>query len=46
MEIADRWFEGLVYQDIPVTNEVYAIHNVEFDRQVLYAHTLNVHLTT
>ncbi|XP_044447347.1 uncharacterized protein, partial [Triticum aestivum] len=43
MEIADRWFEGLVCQDIPVTNEVYAIHNVEFDRQVLYAHTLNVH---
>lgn len=35
MEIADRWFEGLVYQDIPVTNEVYAIHNVEFDRQEL-----------
>ncbi|KAM3372689.1 hypothetical protein ACQJBY_019524 [Aegilops geniculata] len=35
MEIADRWFEGLVCQDIPVTNEVYAIHNVEFDRQEL-----------
>ncbi|KAM3392805.1 hypothetical protein ACQJBY_013770 [Aegilops geniculata] len=34
MEIADRWFEGLVCQDIPVTNEVYAIHNVEFDRQL------------
>lgn len=35
MEIADRWFEGLVCKDIPVTNEVYALHNVEFDRQEL-----------
>uniref|UniRef100_A0ACD5WLX6 Uncharacterized protein n=1 Tax=Avena sativa TaxID=4498 RepID=A0ACD5WLX6_AVESA len=35
IEIADRWFEGLVCKDIPVTNEVYAIHDVEFDRQEL-----------
>ncbi|CAM0907842.1 unnamed protein product [Alopecurus aequalis] len=34
IEIADRWFEGLVCKDIPVTNEVYAL-NVEFDRQEL-----------
>ncbi|KAG8083523.1 hypothetical protein GUJ93_ZPchr0015g6631 [Zizania palustris] len=33
-EIADRWLEGLLCKDISVTNEVYAIHNVEFDRQV------------
>ncbi|KAL6841453.1 hypothetical protein ACP4OV_028730 [Aristida adscensionis] len=33
MKIADRWFEGLVCKDISVTNEVYAVHNVEFDRQ-------------
>uniref|UniRef100_A0A0D9W2X7 Uncharacterized protein n=1 Tax=Leersia perrieri TaxID=77586 RepID=A0A0D9W2X7_9ORYZ len=34
IEIADRWFEGLLCKDISVTNEVYAIHNVEFDRQL------------
>ncbi|KAB8095215.1 hypothetical protein EE612_023046 [Oryza sativa] len=35
IEIADRWFEGLLSKDISVTNEIYAIHNVEFDRQEL-----------
>ncbi|TVU13336.1 hypothetical protein EJB05_40388, partial [Eragrostis curvula] len=34
MKIADRWFEGLLCKDISVTNEVYALHNVEFDRQL------------
>lgn len=34
MKIADRWFDGLLCKDISVTNEVYAVHNVEFDRQV------------
>ncbi|GJN36840.1 hypothetical protein PR202_gb25738 [Eleusine coracana subsp. coracana] len=34
MKIADRWFEGLLCKDISVTNEVYAVHNVEIDRQM------------
>ncbi|XP_066347250.1 uncharacterized protein [Miscanthus floridulus] len=35
MKIADRWFEGLLRKDISVTNEVYSVHSVEFDRQEL-----------
>lgn len=35
MKIADRWFDGLLSKDISVTNEVYSVHSVEFDRQVL-----------
>ncbi|XP_039787833.1 uncharacterized protein LOC120654379 isoform X2 [Panicum virgatum] len=35
MKIADRWFDGLLCKDISITNEVYAVHNVEFDRQEL-----------
>lgn len=34
-EIAARWFDGLIDKDPTVTNEVYSIHNVEFDRQEL-----------
>ncbi|PIA57306.1 hypothetical protein AQUCO_00600207v1 [Aquilegia coerulea] len=32
--IASRWFDGLIDKDSDITNEVYSIHNVEFDRQV------------
>ncbi|XP_066387780.1 uncharacterized protein [Miscanthus floridulus] len=35
MKIADRWFDGLLCKDISVTNEVYSVHSVEFDRQEL-----------
>jgi hypothetical protein len=41
MKIADRGFEGLLCKDISVTNEVYAVHNVEFDRQVFFPLTLD-----
>ncbi|XP_006652130.1 UPF0307 protein plu4061 [Oryza brachyantha] len=44
IEIADRWFEGLLCKDISVTNEVYAIHNVEFDRQELRKLVRGVHM--
>lgn len=44
MEIADRWFEGLLCKDISVTNEVYAVHNVEFDRQELRKLVRRVHM--
>jgi hypothetical protein len=37
MKIADRWFDGLLCKGISVTNEVYAVHNIEFDRQVFLA---------
>ncbi|KAK1273741.1 hypothetical protein QJS04_geneDACA009602 [Acorus gramineus] len=35
MELASRWFEGLVCKDSSITNEVYSVRNVEFDRQEL-----------
>ncbi|WJX21508.1 hypothetical protein P8452_10936 [Trifolium repens] len=30
-----RWFDGLINKDIQITNEVYSIQGVEFDRQEL-----------
>ncbi|CAK8574168.1 unnamed protein product [Lathyrus sativus] len=30
-----RWFDGLISKDIQITNEVYSIQGVEFDRQEL-----------
>ncbi|KAK3142955.1 hypothetical protein QOZ80_4BG0354960 [Eleusine coracana subsp. coracana] len=44
MKIADRWFEGLLCKDISVTNEVYAVHNVEIDRQELRKLVRRVHM--
>ncbi|KAI0499324.1 hypothetical protein KFK09_020227 [Dendrobium nobile] len=35
MELADKWFDGLICKDPTVTNEVYSIHSVDFDRQEL-----------
>ncbi|KAF3794178.1 hypothetical protein EJ110_NYTH07787 [Nymphaea thermarum] len=35
LEIADRWFVGLVDKDSSITNEVYSLHSVDFDRQEL-----------
>jgi hypothetical protein len=34
MQVATRWLEGLIGKDPSITKEVYAIHSVEFDRQV------------
>lgn len=31
-----RWFDGLISKDIEITNEVYSVQGVEFDRQVLF----------
>ncbi|CAN6236831.1 unnamed protein product [Urochloa humidicola] len=44
IKIADRWFDGLLCKDISVTNEVYAVHNVEFDRQELRQLVRRVHM--
>jgi hypothetical protein len=35
-----RWFDGLINKDIQITNEVYSIQGVEFDRQVIFC-TMN-----
>ncbi|KAH0455503.1 hypothetical protein IEQ34_015535 [Dendrobium chrysotoxum] len=35
MELADKWFDGLLCKDPTITNEVYSIHSVDFDRQEL-----------
>lgn len=32
--IANRWFDGLISKDIEITNEVYSVNSVDFDRQV------------
>ncbi|KAI6687641.1 hypothetical protein NL676_024469 [Syzygium grande] len=31
--IASRWFDGLISKDIQITNEVYSIPTIDFDRQ-------------
>ncbi|XP_077246562.1 kinesin-like protein [Tasmannia lanceolata] len=35
IDLATRWFDGLIDKDSSITNEVYSVHNVEFDRQEL-----------
>ncbi|KAL1222544.1 hypothetical protein V5N11_018915 [Cardamine amara subsp. amara] len=35
MAIAARWFDGLVSQNVELTNEVYSLQSVDFDRQEL-----------
>ncbi|KAI3895179.1 hypothetical protein MKW92_046055 [Papaver armeniacum] len=42
-ELATRWCEGLISKDSDVTNEVYFIHSVEFDRQELRKLVRKVH---
>ena len=29
-----RWLDGLISKDIEITNEIYSVQGVEFDRQV------------
>ncbi|KAJ4833110.1 hypothetical protein Tsubulata_034297 [Turnera subulata] len=41
--IATRWFDGLVSKDVEITNEVYAIRSVSFDRQELRKLVRQVH---
>ncbi|KAL3733327.1 hypothetical protein ACJRO7_022800 [Eucalyptus globulus] len=40
--IASRWFDGLISKDNEITNEVYSIHTVDFDRQELRKLVRNV----
>ncbi|GKV48753.1 hypothetical protein SLEP1_g55549 [Rubroshorea leprosula] len=41
--IASRWFDGLISKDITITNEVYSINSVDFDRQELRKLVRRVH---
>ncbi|KAK9216851.1 hypothetical protein WN944_008863 [Citrus x changshan-huyou] len=35
VNIATRWYDGLINKDISITNEVYSVQSVDFDRQEL-----------
>lgn len=39
---ATRWFDGLINKDIQITNEVYSIQGVDFDRQVIFRSMLDL----
>ncbi|XP_050267696.1 uncharacterized protein LOC126712417 [Quercus robur] len=43
ISIATRWSEGLINKDIKITNEVYSVQSVEFDRQDLRKLIRRVH---
>ncbi|KAF3446790.1 hypothetical protein FNV43_RR11970 [Rhamnella rubrinervis] len=43
VDIATRWFEGLINKDVEITNEVYSIRDIEFDRQELRKLVRRVH---
>ncbi|XP_065847612.1 uncharacterized protein [Euphorbia lathyris] len=43
VERANRWLDGLINKDIEITNEVYAVRSVEFDRQELRKLVRRVH---
>ncbi|BBG94812.1 hypothetical protein Prudu_003188 [Prunus dulcis] len=43
IDVATRWFDGLINKDVQITNEVYSISNVEFDRQELRKLVRQVH---
>ncbi|XP_042036188.1 uncharacterized protein LOC121782414 [Salvia splendens] len=35
MAVVTRWFDGLVNKDLDITNEIYSLREVDFDRQEL-----------
>lgn len=35
MAVVTRWFDGLINKDIGITNEIYSLREVDFDRQEL-----------
>lgn len=42
---ATRWYDGLINRDIRITNEIYSLQDVEFDRQELRQLVRRVHST-
>ncbi|KAK0576923.1 hypothetical protein LWI29_025421 [Acer saccharum] len=43
INIATRWFDGLINKDVKITKEVYSVHSVDFDRQELRNLVKRVH---
>ncbi|XP_050367125.1 uncharacterized protein LOC126785469 [Argentina anserina] len=43
VDVATRWVEGMINKDAEITNEVYSISDVEFDRQELRKLVREVH---
>ncbi|XP_024026589.1 uncharacterized protein LOC21399143 [Morus notabilis] len=43
IDIATRWLDGLISKDMEITNEVYSVCDVEFDRQELRKLVRRVH---
>ncbi|KAJ8762402.1 hypothetical protein K2173_007562 [Erythroxylum novogranatense] len=43
IEIATRWFDGLINKDVEISNEVYAARSFDFDRQELRKLVRRVH---
>lgn len=42
MTVVTRWFDGLISKDIDITNEIYSLREVDFDRQVSWLKTMLV----
>ncbi|MBA0844526.1 hypothetical protein Goarm_005816 [Gossypium armourianum] len=32
VNIANRWFDGLISKDIEITNEIFSVSGIDFDR--------------
>ncbi|KAK6115198.1 hypothetical protein DH2020_007467 [Rehmannia glutinosa] len=43
--VVTRWYDGLINKDISITNEIYSLREVEFDRQELRQLVRKVHST-
>ncbi|KAI3706098.1 hypothetical protein L1987_76353 [Smallanthus sonchifolius] len=41
-DIATKWFDGLVNKDVDITNEIYSLSTVDFDRQELLKKKVNL----
>ncbi|CAI9116983.1 OLC1v1018286C1 [Oldenlandia corymbosa var. corymbosa] len=44
ISVASRWLDGLISKDIEVTNEIYSLNHVDFDRQELRRLVRKVHI--
>ncbi|KAL6524821.1 hypothetical protein OROMI_030414 [Orobanche minor] len=45
INVVTRWYNGLINKDISITNEIYSLREVEFNRQELRQLVRKVHLT-
>lgn len=44
IDAVTRWFNGLINKDIDITNEIYSLQDVDFDRQVSFLSSGNYYL--